>query len=108
MSGKIFLLLFLLIHLLLLWLLLSGHLTDKDLLNFLIRCKKSLRPNGVIILKENMARQGCKLDPLDSSISRHLDIMRSIVSKAGLEVLAVERQHGFPEVIMPVWMMALK
>lgn len=55
-----------------------------------------------------MARQGCKLDPLDSSISRHLDIMRSIVSKAGLEVLAVERQHGFPEVIMPVWMMALK
>lgn len=93
---------------LLLDLLLSGHLTDKDLLNFLIRCKKSLRPNGVIIIKENMARQGCKLDPMDSSISRHLDIMRSIVSKAGLEVLAVERQRGFPEVIMPVWMMALK
>lgn len=86
----------------------SGHLTDKDLLNFLIRCKKSLRPNGVIIMKDNMARQGCKLDPIDSSISRHLDIMRSIISKAGLEVLAVERQEGFPEVIMPVWMIAMK
>lgn len=86
----------------------SGHLTDKDLMNFLIRCKKSLRPNGVIIIKDNMARQGCKLDPIDSSISRHLDIMRNIIAMAGLEVLAVERQEGFPEIIMPVWMIAMK
>ncbi|XP_068998102.1 N-terminal Xaa-Pro-Lys N-methyltransferase 2 [Embiotoca jacksoni] len=84
------------------------HLTDKDLMNFLMRCKKSLRPNGVIIMKDNMARQGCKLDPIDSSISRHLDIMRTIIAKAGLEVLAVERQDGFPEIIMPVWMIAMK
>ncbi|XP_057697122.1 N-terminal Xaa-Pro-Lys N-methyltransferase 2 isoform X2 [Corythoichthys intestinalis] len=84
------------------------HLTDKDLLNFLIRCKKSLRLNGVIILKDNMARQGCKLDPIDSSISRHLDIMKNIIYKTGLEILAVERQNGFPEVIMPVWMIAMK
>lgn len=86
----------------------SGHLTDKNLLNFLIRCKKSLRPNGVIVIKDNMARQGCKLDPMDSSISRHLDIMRSIIAKAGLEVLAIERQDGFPDTIMPVWMIAIK
>lgn len=85
-----------------------GHLTDKDLLDFLVRCKRSLRPNGVIVIKDNMARQGCKLDPIDSSISRHLDIMRSIVAKAGLEVLATERQDGFPDIIMPVWMMAMK
>ncbi|KAI3369139.1 hypothetical protein L3Q82_026089 [Scortum barcoo] len=84
------------------------HLTDRDLMNFLIRCKKSLRPNGVIIIKDNMARQGCKLDPIDSSISRHLDIMMVIIAKAGLEVLAVERQDGFPEIIMPVWMIAMK
>lgn len=86
----------------------SGHLTDKDLMNFLFRCKKSLRPNGVIIIKDNMARQGCKLDPIDSSISRHLDIMKAIIAKAGLEVLAVEKQEGFPEIIMPVWMVAMK
>ncbi|XP_067452214.1 N-terminal Xaa-Pro-Lys N-methyltransferase 2 [Thunnus thynnus] len=84
------------------------HLTDKDLMNFLKRCKKSLRPNGVIIIKDNMARQGCKLDPIDSSISRHLDIMKHIITKAGLEVLDVEKQEGFPEVIMPVWMIAMK
>ncbi|XP_059197581.1 N-terminal Xaa-Pro-Lys N-methyltransferase 2 isoform X2 [Centropristis striata] len=84
------------------------HLTDKDLMNFLFRCKKSLRPNGVIIMKDNMARQGCKLDPIDSSISRHLDIMKNIILKAGLEVLEVQRQEGFPEIIMPVWMIAMK
>ena len=77
-------------------------------MRFLFRCKKSLRPNGVIILKDNMARQGCKLDPIDSSISRHLDIMRDIIRKAGLEVLQVEKQEGLPEVIMPVWMIAMK
>ncbi|XP_077450894.1 N-terminal Xaa-Pro-Lys N-methyltransferase 2 isoform X2 [Stigmatopora argus] len=84
------------------------HLTDKDLINFLIRCKKSLCVNGVIIIKDNMARQGCTLDHIDSSISRHLDIMKNIIYKAGLEILAVERQKGFPEVIMPVWMIAMK
>lgn len=85
-----------------------GHLTDKDLMNFLFRCKKSLRPNGVIIIKDNMARQGCKLDSIDSSISRHLDIMKNIIARAGLEILAIEKQEGFPEVIMPVWMIAMK
>lgn len=88
--------------------LLTGHLTDKDLMNFLIRCKRSLRPNGIIIIKDNMARHGCKLDAVDSSISRHLDIMRTIIAKAGLEVIATERQEGFPDVIMPVWMIAMK
>ena len=86
----------------------SGHLTDKDLMNFLFRCKKSLRPNGVIIMKDNMARQGCKLDSIDSTISRHLDIMKCIIAKAGLEVLEVELQEGFPDVIMPVWMIAMQ
>lgn len=59
-------------------------------------------------MKDNMARQGCKLDPIDSSIIRHLDIMRSIINKAGLEVLAVERQEGFPDTIVPVWMVAMQ
>uniref|UniRef100_A0A673BD08 Methyltransferase like 11B n=1 Tax=Sphaeramia orbicularis TaxID=375764 RepID=A0A673BD08_9TELE len=84
------------------------HLTDKDLMNFLFRCRKSLRPNGVIILKDNMARQGCKLDPIDSSISRHLDIMRSSLPKPGWRSWRCMHQEGFPEIIMPVWMIAMK
>ncbi|XP_018609452.1 N-terminal Xaa-Pro-Lys N-methyltransferase 2 isoform X2 [Scleropages formosus] len=84
------------------------HLTDKDLMEFLIRCKASLRPNGIIVIKDNMARQGCKLDPIDSSLIRHLDIVKNIIYKAGLEILGVERQQGFPEQIIPVWMIAMK
>lgn len=86
----------------------AGHLTDKDLMEFLIRCKSSLRKNGVIVIKDNMARQGCKLDPLDSSIIRHLDIMKGIIQKAGLEVLDVQKQEGFPEVMVPIWMIAMR
>ncbi|KAG5276267.1 hypothetical protein AALO_G00129950 [Alosa alosa] len=84
------------------------HLTDKDLMDFLVRCKASLRPNGVIVIKDNMARQGCKLDPVDSSIIRHLDIMKGIIQKAGLEVLDVVKQEGFPEVMVPIWMIAMR
>ncbi|XP_010870800.2 alpha N-terminal protein methyltransferase 1B isoform X1 [Esox lucius] len=83
------------------------YLTDRDLMHFLMRCKRSLQPNGVIIIKDNMARKGCKLDAIDSSIIRHLDIMREIIFKAGLEVLAVEKQEGFPEITVPVWMIAM-
>lgn len=86
----------------------SGHLTDNDLMKFLIRCKASLRPNGIIVIKDNMARQGCKLDPIDSSLIRHLDIVKAIILKAGLEILGVEKQQGFPEQIVPVWMIAMK
>lgn len=77
-------------------------------MEFLARAKESLKPNGVIIIKDNMARQGCKLDPIDSSIIRHLDIMKSIIQKAGLTILDVEKQEGFPEVIVPVWMIAMR
>ncbi|XP_048831952.1 N-terminal Xaa-Pro-Lys N-methyltransferase 2 isoform X1 [Brienomyrus brachyistius] len=84
------------------------HLTDNDLMKFLIRCKASLRPDGIIVIKDNMARQGCKLDPIDSSLIRHLDIVKAIILKAGLEILGVEKQQGFPEQIVPVWMIAMK
>ncbi|XP_012695096.2 alpha N-terminal protein methyltransferase 1B isoform X1 [Clupea harengus] len=84
------------------------HLTDKDLMEFLKRCQTSLRPNGVIIIKDNMARQGCKLDPTDSSLQRHLDVMKFIIGKAGLKVLDVQKQEGFPEVMVPIWMIAMR
>lgn len=75
---------------------------------FLKRAKQSLRPNGVIILKDNMARQGCRLDPVDSSLIRHLDIMHSIIQKAGLTILDTQKQEGLPDIIVPVWMIAMQ
>uniref|UniRef100_A0A8C4WC18 N-terminal Xaa-Pro-Lys N-methyltransferase 2 n=1 Tax=Gopherus evgoodei TaxID=1825980 RepID=A0A8C4WC18_9SAUR len=62
---------------------------------FLIRCQNGLKDNGIVILKDNVAREGCILDPLDSS-------------KSGLTILQQERQKGFPEQCVPVWMLAMQ
>ncbi|XP_017948420.1 uncharacterized protein LOC100145493 isoform X2 [Xenopus tropicalis] len=86
----------------------SGYLTDRDLLEFLIRCKNGLKDNGVIILKDNVARQGCILDPTDSSIIRDIHILRNIIEKSGMSILAEERQPGFPELCIPIWMFAIQ
>lgn len=85
-----------------------GCLTDKDLLKFLIRCQKGLKDNGVIILKDNVAREGCILDCLDSSVIRDLNILRSLIEMSGLIILQEERQEGFPEQCVPVWMLAMQ
>ncbi|XP_026871770.2 alpha N-terminal protein methyltransferase 1B [Electrophorus electricus] len=84
------------------------HLTDKDLLEFLRRARGGLGPSGVIVLKDNTARQGCRLDTVDSSVLRHLDVLTSIIERAGLTVLDVQKQDAFPESIVPVWMIAMR
>lgn len=84
-----------------------GYLTDKDLLAFLSRCRDGLKEHGVIILKDNVAREGCVLDLSDSSVTRDMDILRSLIGKSGLQVLGQEKQAGFPEQCVPVWMFAL-
>ncbi|XP_013006694.1 N-terminal Xaa-Pro-Lys N-methyltransferase 2 isoform X2 [Cavia porcellus] len=86
----------------------SGHLTDKDLLAFLSRCRDGLKENGIIILKDNVAREGCVFDLSDSSVTRDMDILRTLFRKSGLLVLGQERQQGFPEQCIPVWMFALQ
>ena len=47
-----------------------GHLTDDDCVEFLKTCARSLKPNGMILVKENNARRGFVLDKEDSSITR--------------------------------------
>ncbi|XP_018420215.1 PREDICTED: alpha N-terminal protein methyltransferase 1B [Nanorana parkeri] len=86
----------------------SGHLTDRDLLITLLRCKNALKENGVIIIKDNVARQGCRLDPDDSSVIRDINVLRNIIERAGMSILAVERQRGFPELCVPIWMIAIQ
>ncbi|XP_003415101.1 N-terminal Xaa-Pro-Lys N-methyltransferase 2 [Loxodonta africana] len=85
----------------------SGYLTDKDLLAFLSRCRDGLKENGVIILKDNVALEGCVFDLSDSSVTRDMDILQSLIRKSGLVVSGQEKQEGFPEHCIPVWMFAL-
>lgn len=48
-----------------------GHLTDNQLVQYLERCKTSLSPDGVIVVKENLSTSGHDLfDGEDSSVTR--------------------------------------
>ena len=47
-----------------------SHLTDEDCVEFLKVCSRSLKPEGVVVVKENNARRGFVLDKQDSSVTR--------------------------------------
>jgi protein N-terminal methyltransferase len=47
-----------------------SHLTDNDLIMFLERCKRGLKANGIIGIKENVAAVGYCFDEVDSSVTR--------------------------------------
>uniref|UniRef100_A0A8D2E0R8 N-terminal Xaa-Pro-Lys N-methyltransferase 1 n=1 Tax=Sciurus vulgaris TaxID=55149 RepID=A0A8D2E0R8_SCIVU len=85
-----------------------GHLTDQHLAEFLRRCKLGLRPNGIIVIKDNMAQEGVILDDVDSSVCRDLDVVRRIIRSAGLSLLAEERQENLPDEIYHVYSFALR
>ncbi|KAF3848688.1 hypothetical protein F7725_015185 [Dissostichus mawsoni] len=76
-----------------------GHLTDDHLVDFLQRCQKSLRPNGLIVIKDNVSYEGVVPDDVDSSVCRDLDIVHGLVSRAGLSIVHEEQQMDFPKEI---------
>ncbi|KAM9102550.1 LOW QUALITY PROTEIN: N-terminal Xaa-Pro-Lys N-methyltransferase 1-like [Sarcophilus harrisii] len=84
-----------------------GHLTDQHLDEFL-RCKEGLRPNGIIVIKDNMAQEGVIMDDGDSSVCRDQEVVRRIVCHAGLNLLAEERQENFPDEIYQVYSFAMR
>ncbi|KAJ8789155.1 hypothetical protein J1605_004949 [Eschrichtius robustus] len=77
------------------------------LLAFLSRCRDGLKENGITILKDNVAREGCIFHLSDSSVTRDMDVLQSLIRKSGLVVLGQEKQDGSPEQCIPVWMFAL-
>lgn len=87
---------------------LIGHLTDNHLVDFLERCRKALRPKGLIVIKDNVAYEGVVPDEVDSSICRDLEILQRLVSQAGLRIIHQEQQINFPKEIYHVHMLALR
>uniref|UniRef100_A0A8C5T0K4 protein N-terminal methyltransferase n=1 Tax=Laticauda laticaudata TaxID=8630 RepID=A0A8C5T0K4_LATLA len=85
-----------------------GHLTDEHLLHFLQRCRLGLRPNGIIIIKDNMAQEGVIMDEVDSSVCRDLEVVCKIIRHAGLSLLAQEKQENFPDEIYHVYTLAMR
>ncbi|CAF96711.1 unnamed protein product, partial [Tetraodon nigroviridis] len=85
-----------------------GHLTDNHLVDFLERCHKALRPEGLIVIKDNVSYEGVVPDEVDSSVCRDLDILQRLVSRAGLRIIYQEQQINFPKEIYHVHMLALR
>ncbi|CAB1424711.1 unnamed protein product [Pleuronectes platessa] len=85
-----------------------GHLTDAHLVEFLRRCQGALRPNGLILIKDNMSYEGVVPDEVDSSVCRELPMVRGLVSRAGLRIVHEEQQLDFPKEIYQVHTLALR
>jgi protein N-terminal methyltransferase len=76
-----------------------GHLTDKDLVEYLKRCKEGLVPEGgVIIVKENLTYGVDNYDKLDSSFTRTEKTFKAIFARAGLKIIHSTEQHGIQSV----------
>ncbi len=88
-----------------------GHLTDKQLVAYLARCKKAVVNGGWIVVKENMStdRNGEDMfDEVDSSVTRTDGKFRKLFEEAGLKIIKTELQTGFPKGLFPVRFYALQ
>ena len=88
-----------------------GHLTDKQLVAYLGRCKRALTMGGWIIVKENMgtnANGEDTFDQEDSSVTRTDQKFRQLFKEADMRLIKTEVQRGFPKGLYPVRFYALK
>lgn len=84
-----------------------GHLTDEDCVEFLKVCSRSLKPEGVVVVKENNARRGFVLDKQDSSVTRSDSYLVQLFTKAGLKVTTSRLETDLPEGLFAVRAYAL-
>ncbi|GBM05348.1 N-terminal Xaa-Pro-Lys N-methyltransferase 1-B [Araneus ventricosus] len=85
-----------------------GYLTDDDLGSFLKRCKKGLKENGIVVIKDNISSYDTDMDHEDGSVTRPRQDILDLASKAGLELLAERKQYKFPKGLYEVRMFALR
>ena len=88
-----------------------GHLTDKQLVAYLERCKKAIVEAGWIVVKENMstAWNGEDMfDEMDSTMTRTDGKFRELFKEAGLRIVKSELQAAFPRSLLPVRFYALQ
>ncbi|XP_044752166.1 N-terminal Xaa-Pro-Lys N-methyltransferase 1 [Coccinella septempunctata] len=86
-----------------------GHLTDSDLVECFNNCKAALKPDGVIIVKENITSSGTiEMDKNDSSFTRPISLLKKLFDEAGLNCFKQHKQHDFPKCLYPVYMFVLR
>jgi len=84
------------------------YLSDSDFISLLTRLKRSLKPGGIIVIKDNVGGEGCELDSEDSSVMRNNVQLEEIFRLAGVTILKNQLQIGFPQELQPVRFYALQ
>ncbi|KAK9156327.1 hypothetical protein Sjap_003807 [Stephania japonica] len=84
-----------------------GQLVDDDFVSFFKRAKVGLKPNGLFILKENIAKAGFVLDKEDHSITRSDLYFKELFNQCGLHLYKSKDQKGLPNELFAVKMYAL-
>lgn len=86
-----------------------GHLTDAHFVRFLEDCTKGLKPNGMIIVKENITSSGqVEIDERDSSLTRPIQTLKVLFEISGLDCYRQTKQSSFPKELYNVYMFALR
>eukprot|EP00736_Rhodelphis_marinus_P006869 Rmarinus@m.23485 len=83
-------------------------LPDVDFMDFLEKARKSLKPDGVLVIKENHCDRGFVLDLDDASVTRSRDYYMALFKHAGMKVVAERVQPKFPEELFTVRMYAVR
>lgn len=90
-----------------------GHLTDAELLDYIVRCREALTESGIMVVRENISTDPSgddMYDDLDSSVTRTDEKFRSLFKEGGMTVIASEIQTGYPKSfnLLPVRSYALR
>lgn len=85
------------------------HLTDVDMIAFLLHCKNLISSTGLLIVKENLVAKEdvFDIDHLDSSISRSALYYESLFMQGGWTILYDKDCPEFPTELYPVHFYAL-
>jgi len=83
------------------------YLTDQHLVEWLVRCKNTLRPSGVLIVKENVA-DAHDFNEEDNSVTRTDEQYRKCFEDADMNVVFQMPQPNWPDDRTPLMMYALQ
>ncbi|KAL2369741.1 DUF858 domain-containing protein [Blastomyces gilchristii SLH14081] len=90
----------------------ANHLTDAQLVEYLVRCKGALSEKGLLVLKENLNSDTANdyYDAVDSTVTRTESKFKKLFAEAGLKVLRSEEQSGMPQrlQLLPIRLWALR
>lgn len=90
------------------------YLPDEALVAYFRRMGQALRPNGVLVVKENFTTEDdaepaeTLLDEEDSSVTRPLDYVIKMATEAGLSLVRSVQQQKFPKKLFKVYMLAFR